>query len=483
MPRTWPSLLLLALLVAGCSHAPAPAKAPAASPPAFGLADPRIPHTPAGVPMLPANATLAAPGFPLFGPLARMNGSYGGARETSLALGPPGSGLLVACDPSGVPNTRQGHSYFYASTDNGTTWKDLDAESTQLDPRKAAFEGGDCDVATGPSGEVWTADTWLGSLSVGLSNDGGKTWRGTSLAATSPGVDRPWLAVDKSGILHVTYQDVQALMPSAIWATHVVNSEGALAFAPATPVADASPDGGFTWTGNLAVSDDGMRQWSVYTRRAGPVTNDLEGSGPETVWVARSTDGGLTWASVKVSDRPHPASFLYPSIARDGAGVLHVVFAQATDTAHPIFHSYSTDDGATWSEPAVVRDGVAGYSPWVAGAPGGGAAIQWYGSPDPKAKLTDNATAWYTYWATALPAGNGSKGYTYLSGTTTATPLYKGKMAAGTPEFNEVRVGADGRIHLGLSVPVYSTRTRTSPWSAFYQAQVAGPLLPAARTR
>lgn len=463
------ALLVAATAVAGCAK-PHETVPPPPTPAGFDTADPRLPHLPDGTLALPAGSSPATPGFPTFAATVLMNGSYGGARETSLALGP--DGLRLACDPSGVPNTRDGHSYYYISRDNGTTWADLDAEQSaqQLDPRAAAFEGGDCDVAAGPSGELWTADTWLGSLSVGLSRDGGESWHGTPVAASSPVVDRPWLAIDGSGVLHLTYQDVQALMPSAIWYTHAVATEGALAFSPAVLVAGADPNGGFTWEGNLVVSPDARDLWSVYTRRAGPVTSDLEGSGPETVWVAHSGDGGVTWASTKVSDRPHPASFLYPSIAMDGAGVLHVVFAQSTGTAHPVFHSWSADKGATWSEPQVVRDGVSGYSPWVAGYATGGAAMQWFGSPDPKTDFDDNKTQWYTYWAQATPVSGG--GYNHTSGTTTLAPLYTGKMGE-TPEFNMVRLDADGRMQLGLSIPVYDKSCKCSPWSAFYQAELA----------
>lgn len=470
--RSW-SLLALLLLASGClgggSHQKADAPADG-----FDLSDPRLPHRPDGTVDEALLGTPEAPGFPLFGVPVAMNTTYAAHRETSIAVGPAGSGLVFACDPSGVPNTGDGQSYFYVSADGGATFDDLDVEGEATDLRNYAYEGGDCDVTIGPGGELWSADTWLGSLSVGRSRDGGASWDGTSLAGTSPVVDRPWLATDASGTLHLTYQDVQALMPSAIWYTHTVSGpEGLLAFAPAVSVTTATPAGGFTWTGNLVVSDDGQDLWSVYTRRVGPATSGLEDTGPETVWVARSTDGGLTWTQGKVSDRPNPASFLYPSLARDGAGILHVVFAQRTAKAHPIFHSWSSDDGATWSEPAVVRDGVAAYSPWVAAAPGGGVAIQWYGSGNATADLQDNKTAWTPYWATATPAAGG---YEYRSGTTTREPLFVGTQGE-TPEFNMVRLDQDGRIHLGLSVMQYDADTDSTYWTAFYQRQVAGPLL------
>lgn len=473
--RSWPFLVLV-FLAAGCFGGPSddgPGDAGGSA--SFDPADPSLPHAPDGSLDTSLLGTPDDPGFPRFAAPVVMNGTFGAARETSIALGPAGTATVLACDPSGVPNTSGGQSYFYLSTDAGLSFTDLDVEVEDTDLRQYAFEGGDCDVTVGPGGELWTADTWLGSLSVGRSRDGGASWDGTSLAGTAPGVDRPWLATDGSGTLHLTYQDVQALMPSAIWYTRLVSGpEGVLAFQPAVSVTTVAPGGGFTWTGNLVVSEDGQTLWSVYTRRLAPVTTDLEGSGPETVWVARSVDGGLTWTQAKVSDRPAPASFLYASIARDGLGMLHVVFAQRTAAAHPIFHSWSSDDGSTWSEPVIVRDGVAAYSPWVAGAAHGGAAIQWYGSPNPAADLQGNETAWYTYWATATPDAAG--GYVHRSGTTTSEPLFAGTQGE-TPEFNMVRLDSQGRMQLGISAPGYDAETESTYWRALYQSQSAGPAM------
>src|SRR5690242_12256237 len=126
-------------------------------------------------------------------------------RETSLALNPANPSEMFLCDPSGVPATGTNQSYFHATKDGGTTWKYMDVEGGQTDLRNYAFEGGDCDVAYDNAGTMYSADTWLGSLSVGHSTDGGKTWDGTPLAATSPVVDRPWLVGGKAGSVHFTY--------------------------------------------------------------------------------------------------------------------------------------------------------------------------------------------------------------------------------------------------------------------------------------
>src|SRR4051812_15539288 len=67
-------------------------------------------------------------------------------RETSLVVDPTNPKRQLICDPSGVPNTQHGQSYFHQSTDGGKHWHPLNVETSSTDTRKAAFEGGDCDV-------------------------------------------------------------------------------------------------------------------------------------------------------------------------------------------------------------------------------------------------------------------------------------------------------------------------------------------------
>ena len=43
-----------------------------------------------------------------------------------------------------------------------------------------------------------------------------------------------------------------------------------------------------------------------------------------------------------------------------------------------------------------------------------------------------------------------------------------------------MRADGQGRIHLGLSVPFYDARLEGTVWTADYEVQVAGPLLPSA---
>jgi hypothetical protein len=369
----------------------------------------------------------------------------GSARETSLAIDPTNPLHLFACDPSGVPAVNNGHSYFYESKDGGQTWRDVQVETAQTDPRKETFEGGDCDVAFDAKGTMYTADTWLGEIAVGSSTNG-ESWQGTVIAGGAPVADRPWLVGGPDGTVYLTYQDVQFGMPSAIWFTK--STDHGLTFSPDRSVATAGPNGVFTWTGNFVVSPDGQTLHSVYTDA-------------ERVEVATSHDGGATWSSTLVSARPHSASYLYPAIAQDRGGQLHVVFSQGTDTDQPTWYSRSTDGAKTWSAPIPILTGVASGAPWVAANRSGEAYVEFAGSTDPKANAGAAKDAdWFLYIAHMV---NGTVADVH---PTTTAPLFHGKQAY--PEFNMVRIGPDGGVHIGASIQAKGTGTSTH-WQAVHQ--------------
>src|SRR5207244_2743782 len=121
------------------------------------------------------------------------------------------------------------------------------------------------------------------------------------------------------------------------------------------------------------------------------------------------------WSSSVVSERPAQASYLYPSLAVDAAGGLHIVFSQKDKDDQPIWYTRSTDQGKSWSEPAKLLAGMQGYSPWIAAGAAGQAVAVWYGCPDPAARFDENAD-WYIYWARIDSAGGASGNATIQAG-------------------------------------------------------------------
>ncbi len=381
------------------------------------------------------------------------------ARETSLDLDPTNSRRAFICEPAGVPATGTGQSYFHLSNDGGKKWAYENVEDGG-DTRSAAFEGGDCDVAFDAAGTMYTADTWLGNLSVGHSTDKGESWTGTAIAGTSPVIDRPWLVGGKKGELFVSYQDLQCCTPSAMW--FMRSTDFGQTFTPAVPITTGDASGLYTWEGNFVVSPSGKDLYLVYSRRtSGAVAVQ---AAPETIWVTQSHDSGATWTPHLVATIPQETTTIYPQIGLDAGGVLHVVWSAPAATGNPISYTSSRDRGLSWAKPVALNPGKVGWAPWVVGGKKAGtASVVWLGSPD--AKATQSTTSpWFFSWAKVTLRGSTPK---VAWGNTTSQPMFEGKQVR--PEFEMVRMDAKGKLHLGMSV-YRKTGTKTA-WSVYYQSE------------
>jgi hypothetical protein len=374
-------------------------------------------------------------------------------REMSLVLNPRDERQMLACAPSGILTKQSPQSHFYRTANGGRTWSYTDVEPDSADPRRQTYEGGDCDVAYDAAGTAYVADTWIGNLSVGASRDGGRTWTGTPLAGTAPIVDRPWLAGGPPGTVYVTYQALQGQMPTLIWFTKT--TDYGRTFSPAVPVTTANADGTYTWEGNLVAAPNGRDLYLIHTRRVTPA-EPVAGLN-DSIQLAHSHDGGLTWATRTVAplpERPTPAT-LYPILALDGGGHLHATWS-APRTAKgdtPVYYTTSRDGGVTWTKPLAVNAGRHAWAPWVAGGRRAGeAALAWLDTPDDGA--SGDARWWFGY---ATIAG----GRVTASGRTTDRPMWEGSQT--NPEFEAVRIGRDGRLHLGMAV------FREGVWALYYQ--------------
>ncbi|HEX8004154.1 MAG TPA: sialidase family protein [Mycobacteriales bacterium] len=376
-------------------------------------------------------------------------------RETSLAINPRNPSQMLICDPSGVPAVEDGQSYFHLSTDGGRKWRAIDVEPSSTDTRNAAFEGGDCDVAFDAGGTMYTADTWVGNLSVGSSRNNGESWEGSLVSVTAPVVDRPWLVGGPPGTVYLTYHDLQCCTPSAMWFTK--STDYGRTFSPAVPITTANAAGPYTWEGNFVVSPSGKDLYLVYSRRmSAGVNHPAIPKYAEEISLAASHDGGASWTTLPIADIPRETSSIYPSIGMDAAGWLHVAWAAPRDKDNPVFYTMSKDKGAHWTAPKPLNAGHTGQAPWVAGGRAGEAAIVWLGSP---AGQVDAESGWYFYWARVT---NGR----VTSGTTTRTPMWEG--AQTLPEFEMVRLDRQGRMHIGMSVFVAKNR-----WGVYYQRETS----------
>src|SRR5581483_1421024 len=110
------------------------------------------------------------------------------ASASEPSIGVDHKGHVYVSAPTGLPSS----SKLWKSEDNGTTWKVLDPNPSQLG-------GGDTSIAIGPKDEVYVTDLWAGSSTISASHDGGKTWTTSPVSSEVPYYDREWNTVDAKG--------------------------------------------------------------------------------------------------------------------------------------------------------------------------------------------------------------------------------------------------------------------------------------------
>jgi len=107
----------------------------------------------------------------------------------------------------------------------------------------------------------------------------------------------------------------------------------------------------------------------------------------DTIYVARSDDGGLTWTDTAAyttgASETRELDLIFPVLTEDTAGNLY----SAWTDGNLIQYVVSTDAGQSWSKPYTVNpgesgakatDGTADLFPWIAGGGPGRLDVVWY---------------------------------------------------------------------------------------------------------
>lgn len=322
-------LVLVALLVAGCSAAPP--------------ASPTLPSSPSQA-RLPASLVLPHCVADCF--------------ESSVAQ--DRHGWLLATTGFGDALAR--------STDNGTTWAKLGAMPLPPGSPSGAM-GDDSWVAAGPDGRLYyvtplfAQTSPLLSIQVAATSNAGHSWDSNVLVGL-PGqghqdiaaTDRPWLGFGANGTLYLTYNN----LATGIWLS--VSRDGGQAFNQflpiTTPLGSAGPA-----AASPVISD---ASGAIYLAFNGAAPSPAPGSGLQ---VAKSTDG-LTWSFTKVAADGN----WFPHLAY-ADGVLALAWTSSLDATVKV--SISKDHGATWNAPVQWDRSLSGASPWATWSHGR-LAIAWF---------------------------------------------------------------------------------------------------------
>ncbi|HEY6253188.1 MAG TPA: sialidase family protein [Candidatus Angelobacter sp.] len=129
---------------------------------------------------------------------------------------------------------------------------------------------------------------------------------------------------------------------------------------------------------------------NVYTVFFGSIANQL--------FLAKSVDGGQTWMLKLAYQAPDNVSLahVFPSLALDHAGNLYIAFSDGNTS----FLIHSTDGGLNFSAPVRVNAGANAKTtvePWVVAGAAGRVAVFFYGTSDPS--FNSSSAHWSIYMA------------------------------------------------------------------------------------
>jgi hypothetical protein len=261
-----------------------------------------------------------------------------------------------------------------------------------------------------------------------------------------------------------------------------------------------SDDDGFTWhaVGDPIVGADGVTASSTFNNEQGKIFADPKthnvyavfvagvaglqkatNANHNKVYVARSTDMGLTWTQNLVFSAPVnvPLNNRFPSVAVDP--ISGNLYAAWSDGQH-VFFSTSADQSTRWSQPLAVNVAPANIAVFPSLAVYGGTVdLVYYGTTS--SSTNDPSAVWNVYMAQTTDGGTN-----FTQSLVTAHPNHIGGICtpfgASCPSFGVdvtrdlfryFQVAIDRQTGLAAIVYTDDTLTATSAGSPLPQVAVA----------
>jgi hypothetical protein len=232
-------------------------------------------------------------------------------------------------------------------------------------------------------------------------------WLGSNTTCTSSNGGTTWLCNPNGST--VPDDDRQWLANYGNSIVYITSKNiGTVVAGPDTIYVAKSIDGGKTFpTVSLVTTPElGIQpgdQGNLIADTNGSVYNVFFDSTGTILYMAKSTDGGRTWMIKQVYAAPPCTPTLcislvhvFPAIATDSANNLYIVFSDGTNS----YYTSSTDGGASWRLPTIVQSGFGmktTVEPWVVAGAAGKINIFFYGTT--ARNFMDTKANWVVYMA------------------------------------------------------------------------------------
>ena len=285
------------------------------------------------------------------------------------------------------------------------TWKSMDGG-------KSWTYLGEPDGAQAASAEARGGGAGGGDEDLAVGSSGfvyvNSLWLGSSTQSTSENGGATWLVNPfSSDVPIIDRQWIASQGNSVLYLTY--KQLGALLAGTETMFVAKSFDGGITWPQIVPVTmpETGVQPGDQGNIEVDPNNGNVYtvffGQSGNTLYIARSTDGGQSFIVKQVYAATVGTSLVnvFPSLAIDRASNLYIVFSDS----HNAFLTTSKDQGATWSVPVRVSNGTGTKSaigPWITAGDSGRVDITWWGTT--AASNNDPAAQWHVFFSQSLNA-------------------------------------------------------------------------------
>src|SRR3954451_3786943 len=376
---------------------------------------------------------------------------FGGEPTVTVDHYPGGSDVTYVSGPNGFVFPH--YSPFFKSSDFGQTFR-IPAHVPSFGQTFGTGGGGgdSYQVVGQETHKVFFVDLpGPGCVTMNTSPDQGETWFGDNIGCgQSPGAidDRQWDAVDETaplpagstGNVYVSFINVTNPVASTLAlarSTHdgvpgtfvtdsVCNTLNAQP--PNNTVCPDADDPALQVAGPPVVDYYNTHNIYIPFVRATPIIPGVSSGPPYSLWVAKSTDGGSTWARNQVAFLgDHNPVNLFPQMTIDKAGNLYYTWSQtqgpSSDASgltgeQDVYYTYSTDKGTTWVPPIPLTQEAndSAVMPWIVAGDAGRVDLVYYKAnsglnSNVGFDSNGNPMVWNVYFGQSLNALNGGKDY------------------------------------------------------------------------
>lgn len=251
-------------------------------------------------------------------------------------------------EPS-IASAPDGTLYVTAPGSASALWRSVDGGANWLRVANSLGSSGDSDVAIDANGVLYVSDLFS-NVPVSVSFDQGATMAYETATATGGSIDRQWTAAVGDGTVYSVWRD------------------------GSTERVAVSHDQGVSYTRHVVSTGVGL-QGNVVAKDE--MTAYIPFGGTGGMWLARTTDGGVTWQKTNVY--PSSSTTLFPAVDFDDAGDLYMTWVEGSneDFSYNVRLARLTNGGTTVASVATIYSGHTSIFPWIAAGAPGHVAVAW----------------------------------------------------------------------------------------------------------